>query len=49
MREGQFFAIAIGPRRWRRFSAKAIRGESRRPPGGPDWQANARARCASFW
>ncbi|MHB8120485.1 MAG: hypothetical protein ACYDHX_17510 [Methanothrix sp.] len=35
MREGQFFARALGPRRWSRFSTKAIRGDSRRPPGWP--------------
>jgi hypothetical protein len=28
---------------------KAIRGDSRRPPGGPDCQANARARGPGAW
>jgi hypothetical protein len=40
MREGQFFSYSIGPRRWRRSSTKAIRNDSRRPPG---CQASARA------
>ena len=44
MSEGQFFARALGPRRWSRFSTKAIRGDSRRPPGGPGCQANAPGR-----
>jgi hypothetical protein len=35
MREGQFFTIALGPRRLSRFPTKAIRDDSRRPPGGP--------------
>jgi hypothetical protein len=38
------FPRAIGPRRWRRLSIKAIRGDSRRPPGGPGCLASARAR-----
>ncbi len=42
--EGQTFASAHGPRRWSRFSAKAIRSDSRHPPGWPDRQASARAR-----
>ena len=41
MREGQFFARALGSRRWSRFLTKAIRGESRRPPGGPGCLASA--------
>jgi hypothetical protein len=41
MRKGHFFARALGPRLWKRFSAKAIRGQWRRPPDGP---ACARAR-----
>jgi hypothetical protein len=39
------FARALGPRRWSRSQAKAIRGHRRRPPGGPACTA-ARARGA---
>jgi len=34
MRIGQIFARALGPHRWSRSQAKAIRGHSRRPPDG---------------
>ncbi len=40
------FPRAPGPRRWRRFSTKAIRGDCRRLPGGPSCRASARARWA---
>ena len=46
MREGHFFAGALGPCLWSRFSTKAIRGDSRCPPGGPGCQASARNRGA---
>ena len=48
MREGQFFAMALGPRRWSRFSTKAILGDGHRPPGGPGWQASALATWAGM-
>jgi hypothetical protein len=35
IRKRQFFDRALGPRRWSRSQAKAIRGNSRCPPGGP--------------
>jgi hypothetical protein len=44
MRERQFFAYAIGPRRRSRFSTKAIRSDSRRSLGGPGCQASVEAR-----
>jgi hypothetical protein len=44
MSEGQFFVIALRLRRWSRFSTKAIRGDSRRPPGGLGCRVSARVR-----
>ena len=49
MMEGQFFARAHGPRRWRRFLPKAIRGGSRRPPGGPGGSSNVPHPCIGSW
>jgi hypothetical protein len=44
MRKGQFFARALGPCRWSRFSAKAIRGQSAVRPAGPHVHALALGR-----
>jgi hypothetical protein len=44
MRKGQFFARALGPRRWSRFSAKAIRGQGVVRQAGPHVHALALGR-----